>query len=247
LITLASAAGAVSLLEEHYRCHPEIIAVPAREVYQDRLTVLTDVARLRVRVAEPVRWVDVPGEFCRGNTGSGSNVAEADAAVREVLALRREHPQVSIGVVTPLSPQGRLIQTRLSEAGLSRGPTPVICGTVRRFPGDERDVMVLSPVGAPGISDRTRAWITGQPELWNVAITRARSALVIVGDRSWWSAQRGLLAGFAVDAPKPEPRGRSVQDCADRLHQALTDRGGRLYVETWRPTGVATTCRSPAP
>jgi hypothetical protein len=64
-----------------------------------------------------------------------------------------------------------------------------------------------------------------QTNLWNVAITRAQSQLIIVGDQSWWSGQRGLLATVAEGA------GRDVSDhsrpvgAADQLHAALRGSG----------------------
>lgn len=191
----ATAAGSTILLDEHYRCHPEIIDAPNRVVYQNRLTVLTDPARMAA-LAEPAsRWVDVPGGFSRGATGSGRNIAEAYAVVGEVQRLRQEYPNVSIGVVTPLAEQKRTLDRALKGAGLGDDP---LWATIHKFQGSEKDIMVISPVGAQGISEHTRGWLVNQTNLWNVAITRAKSQLIIVGDRSWWSGQRGLLAVLAV-------------------------------------------------
>ncbi len=57
-------------------------------------------------------------------------------------------------------------------------------GTVHTFQGDERDVMIYSPVIAKG-AGRGALWFVGEQNknLFNVAITRARSSLVVVGDR----------------------------------------------------------------
>ncbi|WP_194821971.1 AAA domain-containing protein [Micromonospora sp. S-DT3-3-22] len=218
----AAAAKATHLLDEHYRCHPDIVDVPNREVYQGRLTVLTDPARLAAPADPAVRWRDVPGRFSPGATGSGYNQVEIDAVVAEVRDLRGAYPDVSIGVVTPLAAHQRRLAAALNAAGLTDN---LLCATIHKFQGSERDIMVVSPVGAHGVPDRTRGWLAHQTNLWNVAITRARSQLVVVGDRSWWSAQRGLLTALALvgDATGARPGADSVP--ADRLHRALRQVG----------------------
>ena len=56
--------------------------------------------------------------------------------------------------------------------------------TVHRFQGDERDLMIFSPVVSDGMSDGALGFLRSNRNLFNVAITRARAALVVVGDRS---------------------------------------------------------------
>jgi hypothetical protein len=215
---LAAAAGATYLLDEHYRCHPDIVDVPNREVYQSRLTVLTDSTLLAAPADPAVRWRHVAGVFNRGDAGSGRNDHEIAEVVDEVHRLRSAYPDASIGVVTPLNGQGRGLDSALRAAGLSDN---LLCATIHKFQGSERDIMVISPVGASGISDRTRGWLVHQTNLWNVAITRARSQLVVVGDRSWWSAQRGLLTALAIERRAIRATKDSVTAPADQLHIAL--------------------------
>ncbi|WP_433390348.1 caspase, EACC1-associated type [Micromonospora sp. KLBMP9576] len=218
----AAAAGAAHLLDEHYRCHPDIVEVPNREVYQSRLTVLTDPARLAAPAEAAVRWRDVPGRFDPGETGSGRNDVEAAEVVAEVAHLRAAHPDASIGVVTPLAAHQRRLAAALRAAGLTEN---LLCATIHRFQGSERDIMVVSPVGAHGIPDRTRGWLVHQTNLWNVAITRARSQLVVVGDRSWWSGQRGLLTALARGPGGTAAGTATAAGPADRLHRALRNAG----------------------
>ena len=58
-----------------------------------------------------------------------------------------------------------------------------LADTVHRFQGDERDLMIFSPVVSTGTPDGALIFLRNNPNLFNVAITRARSALVVVGDR----------------------------------------------------------------
>ncbi|RKR90543.1 caspase domain-containing protein [Micromonospora pisi] len=218
----AAASGATHLLDEHYRCHPDIVDVPNREVYQGRLTVLTNPARLTAWADPAVRWRDVAGTFNYGPTGSGRNDAEIVEVVAEVVQLRASYPDASIGVVTPLAAHQRGLAAALHSAGLDEN---LLCATIHRFQGSERDIMVVSPVGAHGIRDRTRDWLVHQTNLWNVAITRARSQLVVVGDRSWWSGQRGLLTALAAGPRPPVAASDATPGPADRLHLALRKAG----------------------
>ncbi|WBB46465.1 AAA domain-containing protein [Verrucosispora sp. WMMA2044] len=221
----ATAAGAAHLLDEHYRCHPDIVEVPNREVYQARLTVLTDPNRLAAPANPAVRWRDVPGQFNRDTTGSGFNQIEIGAVVAEVTDLRVTYPDVSIGVVTPLAAHQRRLAAALGSAGLTDN---LLCATIHKFQGSERDIMVVSPVGAHGTPDRTRGWLVHQTNLWNVAITRAKSQLVVVGDRSWWSGQRGLLTALALAQDVADTRPDAATAPADRLHLALRGTGSSV-------------------
>ncbi|GAA2510971.1 hypothetical protein [Winogradskya humida] len=83
-------------------------------------------------------------------------------------------------------------------------------------------------VGANGIQTPTRNWLVHQTNLWNVAITRAQSQLIIVGDQSWWSGQRGLLATVAQGVNHDESDSGRPVGPADQLHAAL--RGSGLTV-----------------
>jgi very-short-patch-repair endonuclease len=55
--------------------------------------------------------------------------------------------------------------------------------TVHGFQGDERDVIFFSPVVSQGVGESTLRFLKSHGNLFNVAVTRARSELVVVGDR----------------------------------------------------------------
>jgi hypothetical protein len=224
----AAVAGQIHLLDEHYRCHPDIVAGPNRHVYQGRLTILTDPTRLTAPAEPAVRWQHVNGAFKHSGTGSGANQPELNAVAAEAQRLRAEYPSASIGIVTPLAAQQRQLASTLVGAGLPEAD--IVCGTIHRFQGGERDIMVISPVGAHGVRERTRNWLIHQTNLWNVAITRARSQLVVVGDQEWWAAQQGLLAELAHgSSAKEEASPTGIRSAADQLHDSLRRSG--LHVE----------------
>ncbi|WAP58320.1 caspase, EACC1-associated type [Streptomyces sp. S465] len=190
------------LLDEHYRCHPRIADVVNGYCYAGQLQVLTDVRR-QVPALDPVGaadpapvlgWVDVPGgESARGGDGqSWRNDAEARAVRRVVDELLARLPQgATVGIVTPFRAQKQAL------ARVWRDDDRVRVGTVHAFQGGQRDVMVLSPVATLNTPPRTTHWVAGQVNLWNVAITRAKSQLITVGSHAFWQGQSGLPAMLA--------------------------------------------------
>jgi len=60
-------------------------------------------------------------------------------------------------------------------------------------------------------------------------LTRARSQLIVVGDREWWSSQQGLLTELACKPASGETSTTGLRLAADRLHSALRRSG--LHVE----------------
>lgn len=176
----ARATGAPYLLDEHYRCHPEIARFFNEQFYSGALRILTDVdtsAGLR-----GLSLVDVSGTTQRGEGGGAFNRAESDAVVAWALA----HPDElgSLGVVTPFAAQAALIRDRL-RAALS--PTVfeangITVGTAHRFQGDEREVVLFSTVLATDVRAGTVRWVEEQRNLVNVAVSRARRALVVFAD-----------------------------------------------------------------
>ncbi|WP_255951946.1 caspase, EACC1-associated type [Streptomyces odontomachi] len=194
------------LLDEHYRCHPEIAGVVNGHCYAGQLQVLTDVRR-QVPALDPVGkedpapvlgWVDAPGgASARGGGGqSWRNDTEAAAVRRVVDELLARLPQdATLGVVTPFRAQKDML------ARVWRDDDRVRVGTVHAFQGGQRDVMVLSPVATDNTPSRTTHWVASQVNLWNVAVTRAKSQLITVGSHAFWQAQSGLpalLAGRSV-------------------------------------------------
>src|SRR4029079_4706155 len=58
-----------------------------------------------------------------------------------------------------------------------------VVDTVHGFQGDERDVIFFSPVVSLGVGESTLRFLKRHANLFTVSITRARSELIVVGDR----------------------------------------------------------------
>jgi very-short-patch-repair endonuclease len=176
-------------LRDHHRSHAEIIGFSNEQFYEGRLRVATRYDRLRTIQHDPaaVRWLDVRGSVTRPSSGGALNEEEAKEVVREIerLALRQGY-RGSIGVVSPFRAQANRIRDLVfqNDALVERlSALDFLADTVHRFQGDERDVMIFSPVVSSGFPDGAAIFLRNNPNLFNVAITRARAALVVIGDR----------------------------------------------------------------
>ena len=104
----------------------------------------------------------------------------------------QELPEATVGVATPYKAQADRI------AGYWEHQPRVRVGTVHTFQGGERDVVVFGLVAGASMPAGSVAWLEAERNLWNVAISRARVHLVLVGDRAFWAARRGVGAELAT-------------------------------------------------
>jgi hypothetical protein len=181
-------------LTDHFRCQREIIGL-SDELCGYGLTVHTP-ARSRAatlaRLAAPVLFEAVRGEQVRAR-GSWSNLAEAEGLVDLVSQLRAAGVSlVEVGVLTPYLGQLELLRQLLRRRGIpiaaardELDPAPnggrrdlLSIGTVHRFQGGERSVILVSTAIT---RDHDLAFIDERANLLNVAISRAREHLVTFG------------------------------------------------------------------
>ncbi|GMV41355.1 MAG: hypothetical protein AMXMBFR64_30710 [Myxococcales bacterium] len=183
------ATGRVTSLRDHFRCQGPIIAISDRLCGYD----------LRVRTpprsfGDRVPWLEAPvvllpalGEQV-ADGGSWRNDVERDlvlGALRDLLDAGV--PPADIAVLTPY--RGQLYALRRGLRGLLGGRGDdwaesgdvggIAVGTVHRFQGGERDVVLFSTVIT---RDRSLPFLNERVNLVNVAASRARVHLVVVGD-----------------------------------------------------------------
>ena len=169
------------LLNEHYRCHPHIARWFNRTFYKGELTVLTDVFDTSRR-DRAICWVDVDGAATRPAAGSWFNRAEAEQTVRQLRAVI-ESGYETVGVVTPFTAQAKLIE-RIAKTQIGPDRLEEIdfaSGTAHRFQGGERQAILFSSVLSPGMAPSGARWIEKERNLLNVAVSRARRALIVLG------------------------------------------------------------------
>ncbi len=194
--------GFDTMLEITYRLNAALTAWPSAQFYDNRLVPAPDAADRRIvydpppaRLAgildadEPLVFVDLAHQ----NATTHSDIEASLAADLVVTLLASGLSPSEIGVVTPYRAQARAIR-KLLRAALPDARAlwrAVVVDTVERMQGQEREVVIVSlttsnPTFATNLAD-----FLFQPERLNVAITRPRSKLIILGSRRLLDAAPG--------------------------------------------------------
>jgi hypothetical protein len=172
-------------LKDHHRSHADIIGFSNKAFYGSQLRIATGYAKLKLPPSGGgVRWIDAPGEVLRTKAGVINRI-EAHALVQAMRELLASGYRGSLGVVSPFRAQANLIREIVAaDSALTQrlAGTDCLIDTVHKFQGDERDVVFFSPVLSAAMPSSAEAFLRKNGNLFNVAITRARAQLVVVGD-----------------------------------------------------------------
>ncbi len=194
------------LLDLHFRSQAAIAHFSNERFYGGQLNICTDVDHV---FDEPtIEWRHVAGDCSQGPRGrSWVNSEEAQATITAIRGLTEQLRGLglSLGVVTPYRAQVELLQD-LAETQLGDLARDVTIDTVNRFQGDERDVMVFSPVVGPSMPAR-QIFFAANPNRINVALSRARKRLIVVGNQEACLQHDSVLADFARYVARLEANG----------------------------------------
>jgi ATP-dependent RNA/DNA helicase IGHMBP2 len=218
LVTSPLGKRTTRMLTVQYRMHAAIMGWSAARFYGDQLTaadsvrshLLTDLADVAATewTSGPLFFVDTAGcghdESEGDDDGSKSNAGEADLVVRIVTDLLAAGvPAAAIAVVTPYNAQVQLLRLRLGgEQGLE-------IGTVDGLQGREKEAVIVSLVRSNDAGD---IGFLSELRRLNVALTRARRHLTIIGDSATIARDRDLRA--LVEYMQANARYRSAFELA---------------------------------
>lgn len=146
----------VTLLREHYRCHPKIIEFCNGRFYDGELITMT-VDHSEDKVLQVIRTVK--GNHARGHF----NQREIDVIMQEVMP--EYAGKGSVGIITPYRVQAEEINKALGSD---------IASTVHKYQGRECETIIMSMV------DNAPTEFSDDSNLLNVAISRAKKHICIV-------------------------------------------------------------------
>jgi hypothetical protein len=134
-------------------------------------------------------WIDVR------SSASGSNWIPAEGAMlREVLAGLRDKGGIKASQIRVISPYRIVAENarqvfREAFPGASDDDLDQWAGTVHKMQGREADAVILVLGGDPG-KPGSRRFAQEAPNLLNVAVTRARRRLYVIGNYETWGSER---------------------------------------------------------
>ncbi|CAL4912681.1 unnamed protein product [Urochloa decumbens] len=219
----------VTKLVRNYRCHPAILELPSELFYGGELIACKkdeesayDCIGLPNK-AFPVLFVGIQGcDEREGTNPSWFNRIEVSKVVSIIRNLTRGGAvsEADIGVITPYRQQVSKIKKALEAFEMP----DLKVGSVEQFQGQEREVIIISTVRSTVKHNEFDKFFNlgflSNYKRFNVAITRAKSLLIIVGnphiitkDRHWdrllrYCADNGSYQG----CPLPPPESHSYSD-----------------------------------
>ena len=181
-------------LRDHHRSYQDIIAFSNKEFYDGQLRIATDYRRLKVPSNGTdivgLQWMNVSGKTVRPSQGGAYNIGEVEGVIRMLRRLALElHFEGSIGVTTPFHLQTTMIKKALEADNELINSlmlhNDILVDTVHKFQGDEKDIIIFSPVVSEGAPSQSLGFLKSTGNIFNVAITRARSLLITVGNKAY--------------------------------------------------------------
>jgi superfamily I DNA and/or RNA helicase len=181
-----------SMLQVQYRMHEDIMKFSSRYFYHDALVAHQSVQHELLRPNQPpVEFIDTAGcgyaEEQDKETLSRYNHEEAQLLMQQAERLVEEIGQdvwlqqrITLGIITPYRAQVDYL-VKLAEASAILEPLQALItiNTVDAFQGQERDVIAISFVRS---NDAGEVGFLNDIRRTNVAMTRARKKLIMIGD-----------------------------------------------------------------
>lgn len=171
------------MLETQYRMHPDIMKFSGDHFYKGQLKTAEDVL-LREQGSELEHFVFIDTAGCGFNekvkqeTLSTYNPDEADLLIKHLSNnLSLDH---SVGIIAPYKAQIEILRDLvLKSPAFDAVRDQVSVNTVDAFQGQERDVIYISLTRS---NEKNEIGFLKEYRRMNVAMTRAKTQLVIIGD-----------------------------------------------------------------
>ncbi len=175
------------MLEVQYRMHELIMGFSNRKFYKNALKAHESVRRHRLDIGEhfPLEFVDtagcgfeeqtLEGALSRFNPGEFHILREH---LYQLIEAHHERPLPSVAIISPYREQAEYAKKEIEDDPLL-ALVPLSVNTIDGFQGQERDVVYISLVRS---NPKSEIGFLSDYRRMNVAMTRARKLLVVIGD-----------------------------------------------------------------
>ncbi|XP_074562673.1 helicase sen1-like, partial [Curcuma longa] len=198
------------LLNVQYRMHPSISLFPLKRFYNSKVingpnVIKKDYTRrfLPGKMFGSYSFINIVDGTESSDTLSPSKKNDMEVVViLQILrslrtATMKSMNRISIGIICPYSAQVVAVEKQVRKMLPSSSNMPVKVSTVDGFQGSEEDVIILSTVRSN--ADCSIGFVSN-PNRTNVALTRARYCLWILGNEPTLSSSRSIWAKIVHDA-----------------------------------------------
>lgn len=196
-------------LNEHFRCHFDIIQFSNQEFYNNDLIVSTSPTKSKLQgiLGLDISTKEIPLSLPEiGNINPYEVKAIIDFIEEKFEYIRGK----SIGITTPFKDQCRHIIEQINKRREDETINPeikklydqlienVAIGSVHTFQGGEKQIIFFSTVVSFGMDKPLDKWLNKEKNLINVGNTRAIEALVVVGDFQFLQSAGGILKKLSL-------------------------------------------------
>ncbi len=179
----------VTLLKVQYRMHEQIMRFSSDEFYHGQMEAAPTVRHRSILDYDiPILWIESPSpEAFVGSNHGRINKEEAiltlqtlEAYVEKIGRARYMDERLDVGIITPYRLQAQYLRSLLKKSETLRSIRSTISvNTVDGFQGQERDIILISLVRS---NEHGQIGFLNDLRRMNVAMTRARMKLIIIGD-----------------------------------------------------------------
>jgi superfamily I DNA and/or RNA helicase len=139
-------------------------------------------------------WMHVSTSVTKESSGKYWNRGEANAALKFLKLLlelrdskkelQDDDPIFPIYIITPFAEMKKQLSHLLMESSFDK--KMVECGTIHTFQGKEAPTVILCLVCDEEKIGKSGLWVNRSPHLINVAVTRAKRRLIVIGNSTIW-------------------------------------------------------------
>uniref|UniRef100_F6HG17 UvrD-like helicase ATP-binding domain-containing protein n=1 Tax=Vitis vinifera TaxID=29760 RepID=F6HG17_VITVI len=199
------------LLNVQYRMHPSISFFPNSKFYFNQILDAPNVkskSYTKHYLSGPMfgsySFINVRGKEEHDDVGkSRKNMIEVAIVIKIVRNLYKEwsgsNQKLSIGVISPYAAQVVAIQDKLGQKYEKLGNFSVKVKTVDGFQGGEEDIIIICTVRS---NTGGSIGFLSNPQRTNVALTRARYCLWILGNERTLANSESIWEDLVLDAKK---------------------------------------------
>ncbi len=161
-------------LRTHRRCNNPMFNISNEIAYSNQMVKALDDVPFQ-SVLGPSAWFDVDGS----NIQNKQIVEEEISLLKEKIGLLGEIQQ-DVFVISPFKSVASRCKHELSYIS-----SHIQCGTIHTFQGKEADIVFLV-LGSDPNKPGSRQWASYKPNILNVALTRAKRRIYVIGSKKSW-------------------------------------------------------------